>query len=186
MSNSKALFLDRDGTLIVDKHYLADPAGVEIIPGIPAALQRAQSLGYQLFLFTNQSGIARGLYTLDDVLRCNGRMEELLGLPLPLFTDLCIAIEGPDEPPRYRKPSPRFINESIARHGLNREQIWMVGDRESDIDAGLNAQVRTAAVCTGNCDAAKWAALGKRDVPVFPSLVEFVASLEPSFYSCRS
>jgi D-glycero-D-manno-heptose 1,7-bisphosphate phosphatase len=56
---SKALFLDRDGTIIVDKHYLADPAGVELIPGVRSALQRARELGYKLFLFTNQSGIGR-------------------------------------------------------------------------------------------------------------------------------
>src|SRR5215211_5393730 len=125
---SKALFLDRDGTLIVDKHYLADPAGVELIPGVPDALRRARSLGYRLFLFTNQSGIARGLHTLDDVLRCNARMEELLGLPRPLFTDICIAPEAPDGPQKYRKPSPRFILESIARHALHPRECWMVGD----------------------------------------------------------
>jgi D-glycero-D-manno-heptose 1,7-bisphosphate phosphatase len=175
---SKALFLDRDGTLMVDKHYLADPAGVEIIPGVPDALRRARFLGYQLFLFTNQSGIARGLHTLEDVLRCNARMEELLGLPLPLFTDICIATEGPDEPPRYRKPSPRFILESISRHALDRHHCWMVGDREADIDAGLNAHIRSAAVCTGKRDAGAWASIGRPGVPVFPSLVEFVASLE--------
>ena len=106
-ASHRALFLDRDGTLILDKHYLADPAGVELIPGVAAALQRARALGYQLFLFTNQSGIARGLHTLEDVHRCNTRMEELLQLPLPLFTDICIATEGPDEPQQYRKPSPR-------------------------------------------------------------------------------
>jgi D-glycero-D-manno-heptose 1,7-bisphosphate phosphatase len=175
---SKALFLDRDGTLILDKHYLADPAGVEIIPGVPAALQRARSLGYQLFLFTNQSGIARGLHTLDDVLRCNSRMEELLGFQTPLFTDICIAVEGPDDPQHYRKPSPRFILESISRHGLDRRECWMVGDREADIDAGLNAQINVAAVCTGKYDASGWAALGRRQVPIFPSMVEFIASLE--------
>lgn len=175
---SKALFLDRDGTLIVDKHYLADPERVEIIPGIPDALKRAIAFGYQLFLFTNQSGIARGLYTLDAVLRCNARMEELLGLPLPLFTDICIAPEGPDEPQRYRKPSPRFLLESIARHGLDRRQCWMIGDRESDIHAGLKAQIRSAAVCTGKYDRSTWATILPSDVPVFPSLVEFVAALE--------
>jgi D-glycero-D-manno-heptose 1,7-bisphosphate phosphatase len=174
---SKALFLDRDGTLILDKNYLSDPAGVELIAGAADALQRARSLGYRLFLFTNQSGIARGLHTLDDVLRCNTRMEELLGLPLPIFTDICIATEGPDEPPRYRKPSPRFILESIARHALDSRHCWMVGDREGDIDAGLNAGINAAAVCTGKHDAAAWAAIGRPRVPVFPSIVEFVASL---------
>ena len=176
---SKALFLDRDGTLIVDKHYLADPAGVELIPGVSDALHRARSLGYQLFLFTNQSGIARGLHTLEDVLRCNTRMEELLGLPLPLFTDICIATEGPDEPLCYRKPSPRFILESIARHTLDTRSCWMVGDREADIDSGLNAQINAAAVCTGKYDAAGWAVRARPGVPIFPSLVEFVATLEP-------
>jgi D-glycero-D-manno-heptose 1,7-bisphosphate phosphatase len=174
----KALFLDRDGTLIVDKHYLADPAGVELIPGVPEALRRAKELGYQLFLFTNQSGIARGLYTMDDVHRCNDRMEELIGLPRPLFTAICIAPEGPDDPQQYRKPSPRFILESIARHGLDRAQCWMVGDREGDIQAGLGAGVRSAALCTGKFDAAAWAASAHPGVPVFHNFAEFVASLE--------
>ncbi len=173
----KALFLDRDGTIILDKHYLADPAGVELLPGAAAALQRARSLGYALFLFTNQSGIGRGLHTLDDVLRCNARMEELLGLGSPLFTDICIAPESPEQPSSYRKPSPRFILESIARHGLDPAQCWMVGDREGDIQAGLNAKIRAAAVCTGKYDAAGWAALALPGVPVFPSIVEFVATL---------
>ncbi len=173
----KALFLDRDGTLIVDKHYLADPAGVELIPGVASALEQARAAGYALFLFTNQSGIARGLYTLDDVHRCNQRMDELLGLNGSIWADICIATEGPDEPMRYRKPSPRFITESIARHRLNPAECWMVGDREGDIQAGLGAGIRSAAVCTGKHDAAGWAALRPPGVPVFPSLVEFVATL---------
>ena len=173
---SKALFLDRDGTLILDKHYLADPGGVELIPGVSEALRHASALGYKLFLFTNQSGVARGLHTLDDVLLCNTRMEELLALPLPLFTDICIATEGPEVTDGYRKPSPRFIRESIARHRLDPAACWMVGDREGDVDAGLNAGIKAAALCTGKYDAAQWAALA-RPVPVFPSLVEFVATL---------
>jgi D-glycero-D-manno-heptose 1,7-bisphosphate phosphatase len=176
---SKALFLDRDGTLILDKHYLSDPAGVELIPGVPEALRRARELGYRLFLFTNQSGIGRGLHTLDDALRCNARMEELLGLPPPLFDDICIAPEGPEQESVYRKPSPRLINESIARYGLDRAHCWMVGDREADVQAGRNAGIRTAAVCTGKYDAAGWAALGLAELPVFPSFAEFVAALRP-------
>ena len=174
---SKALFLDRDGTLILDKHYLADPAGVELIPGIPGALRRARELGYELFLFTNQSGIGRGLHSLEDALRCNARMEELTGLPLPLFTDICIAPESSEQPTVYRKPSPRFILESIARHGLDRQQCWMVGDRDADIQAGLGAGINVAAVCTGKYDAATWAGRAFPGLPVFPSLVEFVATL---------
>jgi D-glycero-D-manno-heptose 1,7-bisphosphate phosphatase len=174
---TKALFLDRDGTLILDKHYLADPDGVELIPGVAAALAHARALGYALFLFTNQSGIGRGLHTLDAALACNARMEELLGLPRPLFVDTCIAPESFDQPSHYRKPSPNFILEKIAQHALDPAHCWMIGDRESDILAGRNARVSSAAVCTGKLDAAAWAALAPPGVPVFADLAAFVATL---------
>jgi D-glycero-D-manno-heptose 1,7-bisphosphate phosphatase len=174
---SKALFLDRDGTLILDKVYLADPAGVELIPGVAGALRRVRTLGYKLFLFTNQSGIGRGYHTLADAHRVNVRMLEMLDLPGPVFNGVCIAPEAPDQPSLYRKPSPRFIAESIARHALDPAQSWMVGDREADIQAGLNAGIHAAAVCTGKYDAAGWAALVPPGVPVFPSFVEFAATL---------
>jgi D-glycero-D-manno-heptose 1,7-bisphosphate phosphatase len=177
---AKALFLDRDGTLIPDKHYLSDPAQVELIPGTTEALRLARSLGYRFLMLTNQSGIARGLHTLDDVHRCNERMEELIGLPRPLFDEICIAPEGPDDPPHYRKPSPRFLLESIARHHLDPKQCWMVGDRQADIETGHNARIRSAALCTGKHTAEEWAALNLPDVPVFADLLAFVKSLEKS------
>lgn len=173
-----ALFLDRDGTLIVDKHYLHDPAGVEVLPGVPKGLQRAQELGYELFLFTNQSGIGRGMYTLDDTVRCNARMEELIGLPGPLFTDVCIAPEAPDQPQQYRKPSPRFIVESIARYHLDKSRCWMVGDNKADVEAAKNAGIHIAVVCTGKFTAEQWTSMKIPDLHVFPTLVEFVQHLD--------
>lgn len=171
----RALFLDRDGTLIHDRDYLCDPAGVEIIPGVPAALRRARELGFLLFLFTNQSGIGRGLHTLEQAHSVNERMEELLGLPRPVFDGTCIAPEAPDQPSLYRKPSPRFILESIERHGLAPQSCWMVGDRETDIEAGIKAGVRTAAVCTGKHDASAWACRLPAGVTAYPDLPAFVA-----------
>jgi D-glycero-D-manno-heptose 1,7-bisphosphate phosphatase len=119
---SRALFLDRDGTLIVDKIYLADPAGVELIPGAADALHQARALGYKLFLFTNQSGIGRGYHTMQDTHRVNARLEELLGPPRPAFDGICIAPEAPDQPAVYRKPSPKYILEMVAQHGLDPAQ----------------------------------------------------------------
>jgi D-glycero-D-manno-heptose 1,7-bisphosphate phosphatase len=174
---SKALFLDRDGTLILDKDFLADPAGVEVIPGVPAALRRARALGYRFYLFTNQSGIGRGLHTLADVLRVNARMESLLGLPAPLFDEVCIAPEAPDQPSRYRKPSPLFIQETIARYRLDPALCWMVGDRPSDIEAGRNAGIPTAAVCTGKLDAGGWLALAHPGLRICADFAAFVATL---------
>jgi D-glycero-D-manno-heptose 1,7-bisphosphate phosphatase len=174
---SKALFLDRDGTIIVDKHYLADPAGVELIPGVRSALQRARELGYKLFLFTNQSGIGRGLYTLDDVLLVNARMETLLALASPLFTELCIAPEAPDQPSLYRKPSPRFIEEMIAAHHLDPAHCAMIGDRPSDAQAGLNAGIRSIAICTGEHTAETWRQHALPGVEIHADLAAFVATL---------
>lgn len=175
---SKALFLDRDGTLMIDKEYLADPAGVVLIPGAAEALRQARALGYKLFLFTNQSGIGRGLHTLDDALKVNARLEELLGLDRPLFNGICIAPEAPGQPSLYRKPSPKFILEMMEEHALDSRFCWMIGDRESDIDAGLAAGIRSAAVCTGKYNAQEWAQRARPGVAVFPDLSAFVSSLE--------
>jgi len=173
----KALFLDRDGTLIVDKVYLANPAGVEVIPGTAAALRRARALGYRLFLFTNQSGIGRGYHTLEDTHRVNARLEELLDLPSPAFDGVCIAPEGPGEPLVYRKPSPRFILETIERHGLDPDFCWMVGDAASDIAAATAAGIRAAAVRTGKIDPDVLPEVAAGRVPVFADLSAFVATL---------
>lgn len=174
---AKALFLDRDGTIIFDKDYLADPAGVELIPGAASALHQARALGYRLFILTNQSGIGRGYHTLEDTLRCNTRMEELLGLPAPAFDGICIAPEAPDQPSLYRKPSPRYIHDMIAQHRLDPRHCWMIGDRESDLQAGLNAGVNAVAVCTGKFDAAGWAARLPPGATLHPDLAAFVATL---------
>lgn len=174
----RALFLDRDGTLIVDKVYLSDPDGVELIPGVLEGLRRARSLGYSLFLFTNQSGIGRGYYTLREALAVNARLESMLGLPAPVFTETCIAPEAPGQPMVYRKPSPRFILESIERHGLDPRRCWMVGDSAADLQAGLAAGVRVAAVRTGKVDPSALPEVADGRAELFPNFGAFAASLE--------
>jgi D-glycero-D-manno-heptose 1,7-bisphosphate phosphatase len=142
----RAIFLDRDGTLIVNRHYLSNPAGVELLPGVSEALHRLVADGYCLFLFSNQSGVGRGMFTMDAVRACNDRMMELLKLPNPGFTEVCVAPEAPGQPIQYRKPSPRFILEMVAKHALRPEETWMVGDGPSDVLAGRNAGVKTVLI----------------------------------------
>jgi D-glycero-D-manno-heptose 1,7-bisphosphate phosphatase len=173
---AKALFLDRDGTLIIDKVYLADPAGVELIPGVVESLRLARSQDYLLFLFTNQSGIGRGYHTIDATHRVNARMEELLGLDRPIFAEVCIAPEGPDQPAVYRKPSPRFIQEMVARFELDPGACWMVGDSAADIGAALAAGIRAAAVRTGKVDPRLIPAVASGQVPVYSDLSDFTRS----------
>lgn len=174
---NRALFLDRDGTLIVDKVYLANPQGVELIPGAAAGLRRARALGFKLFLFTNQSGIGRGLHTIEDTGRVNARMEEMLGLPAPLFDGICIAPEAPGQPSLYRKPSPRFIQETIAEHDLDPAGCWMVGDSPADVGAALAAGIRAAAVRTGKVPPESIPQVAEGKVAVFEDFGAFADSL---------
>ena len=142
----KAVFLDRDGTLIENRHYLASPEGVAVLPGVREGLARARAAGAKLFLFTNQSGVGRGMFTLADVEAVNRRMIEAIGLGDDLFAGVCIAPERPDEPVVYRKPSPRFIYEMLVEHAVSTGAAWMVGDSPADWEAAINAGIEAAAI----------------------------------------
>ena len=137
-----AVFLDRDGTLIFDKDYLHDPALVELIPRVVEGLQKLTEAGYLLFLLTNQSGVGRGYFRLEDAVACNQKMMELLGDEI-VFQEICIAPEAPGESSLYRKPSPLFIEEMLVQYNLLAQECFMVGDRQSDIESGLRAGVRS-------------------------------------------
>ena len=175
---SKALFLDRDGTLVVDTHYLHKPEDLQLIAGIGDALQTALTSGYLLFLFTNQSGIGRGFYTLEDAEYCNQCMVEMLGFRENPFTEICIAPETPEDAPVYRKPSPRFILEMCDKYDLNPDFCWMVGDKLCDIQAGLNGGIRAAFVRSGKTsDGEPTDFLAEYSIPTFDTLVSFVDEL---------
>ncbi|HQU08353.1 MAG: hypothetical protein B7X06_00700 [Verrucomicrobia bacterium 21-51-4] len=140
------LFLDRDGTIIKHVPYLSDPAQVKLCPGAREALERALQLGFKLFLFTNQSGIGRGMYTLEDAQACNAQMLKLLNLGPDVFTDTCIAPEAPHEPVNYRKPSPKYILEQIKIHNLATHNSYMIGDSIKDIEAGQAAGIHVIGI----------------------------------------
>ncbi|HAE10961.1 MAG TPA: hypothetical protein DCG39_04875 [Opitutae bacterium] len=145
----RAVFLDRDGTLIRDAHYLKNPDDIEVIAGVGEALLRIREAGYGVFLHTNQSGIGRGYFDWEDVRFCNLRMLELYGLPMDFFDDVCIAPELPGDTTGYRKPSSRFETETMGKLELSPAECWMVGDKWVDAETGLSAGMRAALVETG-------------------------------------
>lgn len=135
--------------------------------------------GFRLYLFTNQSGVGRGMFPLAAVHAVNQRMEALLGLPMPVFAGICIAPEAPGEPSLYRKPSPRFIEEMCARDGLAREKSWMVGDSPSDWEAGWRAGVNVGAVGDGHLGGAAAGHAGRHGsavvtAPTLPELLQAI------------
>ena len=174
----RGLFLDRDGTLIVHIPYLHDPDEVVLIPGVVEALRASLAAGFRLYLFTNQSGVGRGLFDLAAVHAVNRRMIELIGLGDDVFAGVCIAPEAPDQPSVYRKPSPRFIEETCAAAGLDPRSTWMLGDAPSDWEAGLNAGIRAAAVDVAPTESADRRALRERlGVPGYPNLLAAVEDI---------
>lgn len=140
-SASFAVFFDRDGTLIHDPGYLHEPDKVVLLSGVAETLRSLKDAGAKLFLHTNQSGPARGMFPMSDVIACNERMEKLVGIE-NLFDEKCIAAEPPDEPGGYRKPSPRFILEAIAKFGLDPAKCIVVGDKRRDLESAVAAGVK--------------------------------------------
>jgi len=139
-----AVFLDRDGTIIEERHYLSRPEEVRLLPGAGEALQRLQRAGYELFLVTNQSGVGRGYFTLDDVARVHQRLNELLAPYGVRFAEVYVAPEAPDQPSRGRKPSPYFLLEARDRFGLDLRRCYFIGDKRADLECGWNAGVRAS------------------------------------------
>ena len=138
----RAVFLDRDGTLIVEKNYLHRPEDVELFPGAGAALKQLCAAGFKLVIVTNQSGIGRGYYTLADAERVNKHVCNLLAAEGARFEKCYIAPEAPDQPSRGRKPSPQFLFDARDEFGFNLAESFMVGDKLIDLECGWNAGVK--------------------------------------------
>ena len=140
---NRAVFLDRDGTLNVERHYLHDPDQLEIIPGIGSALRRLMDAGYRLFIVTNQSGIGRGYYTEADMHAVNDKLTaELAASDGVAFEKIYYAPESPEQEGPGRKPSPKFLMDAAVEFGINLDQSYMVGDKAADLECGWNAGVK--------------------------------------------
>lgn len=135
----RAVFLDRDGTINVDRHYLSDPAKLEFFPGVGTALRRLSDAGFLLFVVTNQSGIGRGYYTEADMHAVNARMTELLAPEGVRFIQIYFSPEAPEQPSRSRKPSPQSLLDARDEFGVDLAQSYMVGDKLIDVQTGRNA-----------------------------------------------
>jgi D-glycero-D-manno-heptose 1,7-bisphosphate phosphatase len=139
---NRAVFLDRDGTLIAEKNYLCRPEDVGIFPATPAGLKRLCDAGFMLFIISNQSGVGRGYFTLADVERVNEHLCRELARSGVRFGKIYIAPEKPGEPGRGRKPSPQFLFDARDEFGLDLAQSYSIGDKLSDLECGWNAGVK--------------------------------------------
>lgn len=141
---NRAVFLDRDGTIIEDRHYLHKPEEVVLCPGAVAALRRLQEAGFKLIIVTNQSGVGRGYFTMADVESVHAHLETLLAAGGVRIDRIYIAPEAPDQPSRYRKPSPQALLDARDEFQLDLGQCHVVGDKLIDLECGWNAGVKQA------------------------------------------
>jgi len=139
---NRAVFLDRDGTMIAEKNYLHRAEDVEILPAARVGLKRLVDAGFKLFIVSNQSGVGRGYFTLADVENVNQHLAREFARDGVRFEKIYIAPEAPGQPSRGRKPSPQFLFDARDEFGLDLPQSYVVGDKLIDLESGWNASVK--------------------------------------------
>ncbi|MFH1541874.1 MAG: HAD family hydrolase [bacterium] len=152
----KAVFLDRDGTIIEDVGYLNNPADIKFIPGSLEAIKLLNKAGYKIIIVTNQAGIARGLIREDMLQTIDKTIQRLIlnngayieGIYYcPFHAEHGIYPYKQDS--QLRKPNPGMLLKAAKDHNIDLAHSWMIGDKDGDIGAGKNAGTKTAFVKTG-------------------------------------
>lgn len=145
--NHRAVFLDRDGTLMEEAHYCGDPANVRLYPGVRDALRSLKEAGFRLFIVTNQSGIGRGLITEAQYHAVQAELLRQLGGGLIDRSYFCP--DRPGEVSFRRKPEPGMLLEAADEFQIDLSRSFVIGDKRSDIECGRRAGTRTIQVLTG-------------------------------------
>jgi D-glycero-D-manno-heptose 1,7-bisphosphate phosphatase len=159
--SAPGLFVDRDGTIIRDVGYPSDPAAVELLGGSAAGLRAASAIGFKLVIVSNQSGVARGFFDEGAARRVALRVAELFAVHGVCFDGAYYCFHGPDDGCSCRKPKPGMLLRAAEELDLDLGRSLMIGDKESDVEAGRAAGCATIAfgglscAATGLC--ASWA-----------------------------
>lgn len=140
---TKAIFLDRDGTIIVDKNYLNDPLGVEFLPFAIEGLTHLANQGFTLVVVTNQSGVSKGLVSELNIHLIHKKIDELLAIHKVKIQKYYYNTADSTSNDSHRKPNPGMLLDAAKDLNIDMTQSWMIGDRDSDIKVGHNAQVKT-------------------------------------------
>jgi D-glycero-D-manno-heptose 1,7-bisphosphate phosphatase len=136
-----ALFLDRDGVIIVEEYYLSDPTKVALIDGASGVIKKYQAMGYVVVEITNQSGIGRGLYTWEDFYAVQAEVNIQLAKEGAVL-DGIFAASSSDEKNPYRKPNAGMLLEAAKLLNIDLANSIVVGDRMGDMLAGKNAGLK--------------------------------------------
>ena len=144
------LFIDRDGVLIFDRHYLANPDGVALIPGVCAGLLQAREAGFKLIGISNQSGIGRGIFSPGDFRKVMTRMEELLKDAGASLDGFYYCPHAPEDNCTCRKPSAGLLTEARGDFNWDKTESWVIGDKLSDVQLARFNGLSGLLVATGH------------------------------------
>jgi D-glycero-D-manno-heptose 1,7-bisphosphate phosphatase len=155
-----AVFLDRDGVLIVDSGYPHLEEHLVLIPGAADAVRRLNALGYLVVIVTNQSGVARGLFSEDQMHAFNALLiRRLAAKGARIGAVYACPFHDEAQDPRWfhpdhpdRKPNPGMILKATAEHGIDLARSFLIGDRQSDLEAARRAGVSGFLFESGNLD----------------------------------
>lgn len=142
----RAVFFDRDGTLMAEEHYCASPSRVRAIPGAAEGLAELRRRGWLNIVITNQSGIGRGYFTTAEYEAVNAELFRQLGGGIDA---VYYCADHPSVPTSRRKPGTGMVEEACAEHGIAAGNSWFIGDKDVDIGCGRAAGCRTILVLTG-------------------------------------
>jgi D-glycero-D-manno-heptose 1,7-bisphosphate phosphatase len=140
-SKTKAVFLDRDGVINIDKNYVHKIEEFEFVEGIFEVLREFLKIGYKLFIVTNQSGIGRGYYSEEDFLSLTSFMLEELKKENIEITKVYHCPHSPELNCECRKPKPAMLLKAKEEFDIDMANSIMIGDKKSDIETGKNAKV---------------------------------------------
>ncbi len=172
MKSNRAIFLDRDGVINIDRSYVGKIEDFEFCSGVFEALKRFQELGFLLIVVTNQSGIARGYYSIDDFLKLTKwKLNELKRRGV-FIDEVYYCQHDPDAGCSCRKPSPGMLIEAKDRFNIDLRASWMIGDKRSDIEAALNAGVENTVLISSDCSDKMGAKYCKESILDIVSIVE--------------
>ncbi|MGC8568943.1 MAG: D-glycero-alpha-D-manno-heptose-1,7-bisphosphate 7-phosphatase [Nitrososphaeria archaeon] len=140
---NRAVFLDRDGVICYDVHYMSSPDQFVLMPGVGEGIRRLRELGFLIIVVTNQSGLRRGLITEENLKRIHERMISELSKYGAAVDDIFVCPCLPEENCECRKPKPGMILEAARKHSIDLRSSYMIGDQQTDADAGKAAGCKT-------------------------------------------
>jgi D-glycero-D-manno-heptose 1,7-bisphosphate phosphatase len=147
--SARAVFLDKDGTLVENVPYSADPDRLRLAPGAQA-LARLAHHGFRFFVVSNQPGVAFGCFGHADLARVGRRLRDLLEACAVRMEDFAYCPHAPDAGCSCRKPADGLLRSVAARRGIALQESWMIGDILDDVEAGRRAGCRTVLIDNGN------------------------------------